>query len=558
MELRSAVNFPQLIVAICNAMDLAAPAIYHHQMRTAYITKVLADDLTLPDAVKDQLLIAALLHDIGALTPEEKVLIHQFEEVDTLSHCVKGEFILSCIPRLKPASLIVRHHHTTYKNLSDKKLALEENLLKAIQILFISDLTERKLDRNEYILHQNSDVIDDIKSSPHDMLHPAVLETFMDVSRQDCFWLDMMNPNLPQKMLEALPPRNVDLLSEEFMQIANIFGDIIDFRSSFTITHSTGVSECAARLARLMGFSDAEVTLFEIAGKFHDLGKLKIPNYVLDKNGRLTKDEFQIIKQHTYFTHDLLSQIDGLGPITPWAAYHHERLDGSGYPFHLSGDRLDLGARIMAVADIFTALNEDRPYRKAMPRKDIEKFLKSLEAKNLIDATVLNVLMSNFEHISKTVDKSQAKAKKFYITRFASLLGDRSHLNMLVWDNKFSTGVRDIDEQRMAIINIMNALFAYLQGKEQRLTVIELLEDLEELFLDYTELDHMILHEADDEKSFSYRKSNEHAMSTIKQIRASAVADEFDAALKTLKLLKKWWLAHVGKGDMEGLKAAAH
>ena len=98
-----------------------------------------------------------------------------------------------------------------------------------------------------------------------------------------------------------------------------------------------------------------------MAGNFHDLGKLVIPNSILEKPGKLNDEEFALMKQHTYFTYSILTTIGGIQEIAEWAAFHHERLDGNGYPFHLNASKLSTGARIMAVADIVTTLAEDRP-----------------------------------------------------------------------------------------------------------------------------------------------------------------------------------------------------
>ncbi|NLL51155.1 MAG: HD domain-containing protein, partial [Peptococcaceae bacterium] len=101
----------------------------------------------------------------------------------------------------------------------------------------------------------------------------------------------------------------------------------------------------------------------------HDLGKLAVPKKILDKAEPLREEEFQIVKTHTFHTYNLLSLARFSKNIVEWASYHHERLDGTGYPFRMSADTLTTGARLMAIADIFTALTEDRPYRRALPRE---------------------------------------------------------------------------------------------------------------------------------------------------------------------------------------------
>ena len=151
----------------------------------------------------------------------------------------------------------------------------------------------------------------------------------------------------------------------------------------------------------------------EIAGNFHDIGKLLIPNSIIEKPGKLTDSEYALMRCHSYYTYNTLTSIGGLGKIAEWAAFHHERLDGSGYPFHYSGDKIDTGSRIMAVADIFTALVEDRPYRKGMDRNQIYQIFKP-QAHNQLDKKIVELLFDNYNAVYSHVKEKQAAARHFY------------------------------------------------------------------------------------------------------------------------------------------------
>src|SRR3990167_2949515 len=109
----------------------------------------------------------------------------------------------------------------------------------------------------------------------------------------------------------------------------------------------------------------------EIAALLHDIGKLSVPDEILEKPGGLSTEEFNIMRGHTYFTYHILNSIDGFDTISEWAAFHHEKLNGRGYPFHLKEGQLSIGSRIMAVSDKFSALSEDRPYRKSLTNNEI-------------------------------------------------------------------------------------------------------------------------------------------------------------------------------------------
>jgi len=152
----------------------------------------------------------------------------------------------------------------------------------------------------------------------------------------------------------------------------------------------------------------------ELAGYFHDIGKLGVPNAILEKPGKLTKDEFAVMKKHTYFTYTVLTSIGGLDQIAEWAAFHHEKLDGTGYPFHVSGERLNTGARIMAVADIFTALAEDRPYRPGMQREDVVRIIDRMANENAIDRRIVDLLLDNYQDVLVQVKEKQSIAHEEY------------------------------------------------------------------------------------------------------------------------------------------------
>ena len=115
--------------------------------------------------------------------------------------------------------------------------------------------------------------------------------------------------------------------------IAEVFARIVDSASPWTAVHSAGVAATAVALAERLNFSPRELHLMRAAGYLHDLGKLSTPTQILDKPGKLTENEYAAVRAHTYHTYRILDTIGGMPQICEWAAFHHERLDGNGYPF---------------------------------------------------------------------------------------------------------------------------------------------------------------------------------------------------------------------------------
>ena len=406
------VKLSNLLLSLSDAMEIANPRIASHQMRTAFIAWKLASAAGLSEDRIEKIYLAALLHDIGALSLEEKVELHTgFENINTDTHCILGEALYELSPLLKPSAKFVRYHHKPWQ---DWEETIDSPGVTESQILCLSDKIERSILRKEYILHQVDKLNAKVASWAGSEIHADIVDAFMQISHYEDFWLDLSSPRLYSLLLHFGPYRKVEIEQKDVFPIASIFCHIIDFKSRFTATHSSGVSKCAMMLAQQFGFADNEIAQMEIAGYFHDLGKLAVPNSILEKPGRLTKEEFDIIKQHTYFTYSVLSTIGGLDSIAEWAAFHHEKLDGSGYPFHIAADRINTGSRIMAVADIFTALAEDRPYRKSMKRKQIEDILISHTANGSLDKRIVNIVLDNFEEISSEVKSEQERSIEIY------------------------------------------------------------------------------------------------------------------------------------------------
>lgn len=154
--------------------------------------------------------------------------------------------------------------------------------------------------------------------------------------------------------------------------------------------------------------------MFEVAAYLHDLGKLAIPSEILEKPGRLTAEEWQVMRTHVYYTYQILSPIKAFEEITSWGALHQERLNGSGYPFRYTADDIPQGARIMAVADVFTAVTEDRPYRRGMGKRAAIRELRRMVARGELDGSLVDLLMDHFDEIDRLRASSQARAVEEY------------------------------------------------------------------------------------------------------------------------------------------------
>lgn len=166
----------------------------------------------------------------------------------------------------------------------------------------------------------------------------------------------------------------------------------VDAKSPWTAGHSERVTKLSLRIGREMKLSLRELEMLELGGLFHDMGKLGVPGSILDKKDCLTEEEFAIIRTHPEKGAEILGPIRAYQEAIPIVAQHHEKFDGSGYPLGLAGEEIALGARILAVADVFDALYSSRPYRGGWELERVIAFLKE-NAGSDFDPQVVNALM---------------------------------------------------------------------------------------------------------------------------------------------------------------------
>ena len=206
---------------------------------------------------------------------------------------------------------------------------------------------------------------------------PDVSATLLDLSSRGLLD-DLAAPDLVGRTSELEPGGIVEIADGAAIdRIAEAFADVVDAKSPYTGTHSRRVADVAQRIGVAMGLAPGDVVDVRRAGLLHDLGKLGVPNSILDKPSRLEPEEFAIIQRHPELTLRILMPIPTFAAVAELAACHHERLDGRGYFRNLSAHSLAVGARIVAVADVWEALTADRPYRAAM---DLEAALGIMRA----------------------------------------------------------------------------------------------------------------------------------------------------------------------------------
>lgn len=152
----------------------------------------------------------------------------------------------------------------------------------------------------------------------------------------------------------------------------------MELRDRETEGHSMRVTDMTVQLAKMLGAREEELRMFRYGAMLHDIGKLGIPDSILFKPGKLTDEEWEIMKRHPVYAYEMLAPIEYLKGALDIPHFHHERWDGSGYPLGLKGEEIPLAARIFAIVDVWDALSSDRPYRNRWEKEQVIEYIKSL------------------------------------------------------------------------------------------------------------------------------------------------------------------------------------
>ncbi|MGD9905282.1 MAG: HD domain-containing phosphohydrolase [Vicinamibacterales bacterium] len=224
--------------------------------------------------------------------------------------------------------------------------------------------------------HGRQAALDVVRDRTGRWFSPALAQVADAIAHDAMFWRDLATVEPVELLHRVAPaPALVEADDARLDRIVDAFAGVIDAKSPYTHDHSRRVAGYAVAAAARLGAADRSLVRLRRAALLHDIGKLGVPNSVLDKPGRLTDEEWPLMRSHTQYTHQILEAVPLFRDVAFDAACHHERLDGSGYHLGLGGAALGPAARLLAVADVTDALRSDRPYR---PGLDIDAVVAEL------------------------------------------------------------------------------------------------------------------------------------------------------------------------------------
>jgi putative nucleotidyltransferase with HDIG domain len=393
-----------MVLAISNAVDLVGVADVFHGRRVGMMAAECARMLGWDTTTQRLLFDAGLLHDCGvSSTREHRTIINELEWTGANLHCEKGYGLLRDFAPLAHLAPIVRYHHTRWEDLAglsvDPSVARHANLIHLVDRV---DALASPYYQNETLLLHVDDIRDLISHHRKQLFAPDLLDAFLAAATPEAFWLQLDPAYIPQYVEDMERFREVRVGSmQELKQFALLIARIVDAKSHFTAEHSLGVARLTRFLGQQAGFGGDHLEKLEIAALMHDIGKLQVPDELLESPAAYSPAERAVMKKHSFASYQILRRIDGFEELALWAAQHHESLNGKGYPFHNEAEKISLEARIIKVADVFQALAQRRPYRAPMPVPQILDLLRKMQAENEVDGTIVDTVARHLDECRK-------------------------------------------------------------------------------------------------------------------------------------------------------------
>lgn len=382
------------LFALSSALDYVESEVFgvttHHSKRVAYLCIRMGTELGYSPKQLTSLAGAAVMHD-NALTEyiaARRAMDDSFalENVELGPHCEMGERNMSRLSFYEDIKGAVLYHHENADGSGPfhKTAAVTPIFAQLIHVadkidntFHLGSISEQKYQELLRWLAENSGKLFDV--SLFELFRRAV--PYSELKR-------MEGDAVLSLLEESLPKYSLEYNSDTVISFATVFAKITDYKSHFTSSHSLGIAEKSAAMGRFYGEDADTCAKLYLAGALHDIGKLTIPNEILEKPDKLTDKEFAVMKTHASASYEILKSMTDIPDVVAWACLHHEKLDGSGYPFGKTAAELDRNERLLCCIDIYQALTEARPYKDGLSHSEAVSILRTMAREGKIDAGI--------------------------------------------------------------------------------------------------------------------------------------------------------------------------
>lgn len=350
----------------------------------------------------NELALLGILHDIGAYKTEEIDDMMAFENNHVWQHSIYGYLFLKNLSAMKEKARPLLFHHASYSRYQE--LGLEDNDVSGLI---------RLADRIDVITnYSNAKFCEEwIIENRGTLLSPYWVDKFLEMPNHKEILEEIENQGYIPKMKKM-----TEDLSYEFDEIESYLSVIaytIDFRSEFMVLHTVTTVNVSTSIGERMDLDEQELSNLYFGALLHDVGKIACPVEILEKPGKLTYDEMEVMKKHVSVTQDILEGVIN-NDIARIASRHHEKINGSGYPLGLTLADLTLSECICSVADIVSALVRQRSYKDAFDKNKTITILEKMKNDGELLSSTVNIVIRNFDVIMEEVAQSSKEVIQAY------------------------------------------------------------------------------------------------------------------------------------------------
>jgi len=384
------------------ALNYVDPRLVNHGKRVAYlVAKMLEAQNKYDQKIRQSAYFLALVHDIGAYRTEEIDQLVRFETEKDYQHSVYGYLFVRELSPLKELSKIILYHHTRHDRFPDEPSHIRE----LSQMICLADRID--IFRDNFGTSPEK-LLKMLNAESGKRFDPYVIEQFLRAEKQ--FGLLSRADSAPERCGFM---DKVAVTEQEVEAYLHMLVSSIDFRSRYTVTHTVNTIFFSKLIAKKLGVGEKELSQIAFGALLHDIGKIGTPVEILENPAKLTPEEMAVMRRHVEITHEIIRDI--IEPdVVRIATRHHEKLDGSGYPAGLKDRELTLAERIVAVADIASALRGTRSYKEAFSQEKIHAILGEMNSKGLLDSKAVAVVQDNLDRMVAEVDERSMPVIQVY------------------------------------------------------------------------------------------------------------------------------------------------
>lgn len=398
------VRLKDILIVIHRTINSIDERLLDHGEQVAYIMmNLLKAHGGYSDEEIRRICTVSIFHDIGAYKVAERDRLVDIDSVKPFNHAVYGALFIKYFSPLSDLADIVMGHHFTVKHIKERNI---NNVRDEALMLSLADYLAIIYLNKGYIPFELIEGKDEEYCQEHISLFKKAIKEF-----------DFMKKLKDNSYKDELYKCFEDTIAsrEDIIAYARMLTYAIDFRSEYTVKHSITVEAVSYQIAKLYGLDNDRSVKIKVAANLHDIGKIVIPVDILEKPGKLTVEEYNIIKSHAKVSYDILTGLN-IDDIRDIAGLHHETLDGFGYPFGLKDKDISIDVRIVAVADILSALIAARSYKDAFKKCKVIAILNDMKDNNKLDKKIVDLVIANYDFIIEEANNESDNLINLYMS----------------------------------------------------------------------------------------------------------------------------------------------